>query len=57
MSTTTKQASKAKQSLLLTDDTLKERFGDTPLFTGKIEKATAIMELVRAQQRKQQSES
>jgi len=42
---------------MLTDDTLKEDFGNIPLFTGKIKKATTIMERVRAQQRDQQSQS
>lgn len=57
MSTTTKQVGKVKRPLMLTDDTLKEDFGKKPLFTGKIKKATTIMERVRAQQRDQQSQS
>lgn len=55
MQTASKHSGKAKQSdYLLTDDTLKERFGRSPLFPEKIEKATQIMSLVRQKQAKKQ---
>ncbi|CAN5488396.1 hypothetical protein BH09BAC4_BH09BAC4_24760 [soil metagenome] len=55
MKTVSKHLGKANQSdYLLTDDTLKERFGQSPLFTEKIEKATQIMSLVRQKQIKNQ---
>ena len=55
MQTTSKPAKKAKQPQLLIDDTLKERFGPSPLFPDKIEKATRIMSLVRQKQAEQQN--
>lgn len=52
-----KPVKKAKQPLLLTDDTLKERFGPSPSFPEKNEKATRIMSLVRKKQAEHQKAS
>ena len=53
MHTTSRITKKAKQSLILTDDSLTERFGPSPLFPEKIEKATRIMSMVRKKQAEQ----
>jgi hypothetical protein len=47
MPTTHTNKEVTQQPPLIIDTTIKERFGDKPLFPHKIEKAKAIMEKVR----------
>ncbi|GEM_PF-6708940 len=42
----------SKKPLVLTDETLNERFGKSPLFKAKLEKAVAIMTVVREKESK-----
>lgn len=54
MQSAAKHPKKVKQTAPLSiDDTLKERFGQAPLFPEKIEKAIQIMAQVRENQAKQ----